>query len=338
MASFEKLQLATERHAAARDGILLQLIKLLLGLWANFDRWDDEDAVAGMAARSATLLDSSTGTVRRLSRSYLTSVLRELDAMPDTLPELVNAYPRANVSGSEVYRRPVDEFIWRRRNGSSLAESKESFEQRMRDIAEADIAAADRDEARLIYDWAPLVTAYRRVIHPELSKSGTCGLCIVASQRMYSTDELLPLHGGSCNCDTLPITKDNDPGFRLNDADLKEIYAAAGSNAADDLVNTRITITEHGELGPVLIKKGDHFRTAEEAGRPAYVPPTAATIRRDREAELALLTADVARAQTRYDRDAGNLSDDVRIPLFRSINYMRERISSLDTFLANLAA
>lgn len=302
MASFERLQSATERHAAARESILVQLIKLLLGLWSGFDRWDDVDVVAGMAARSATLVDSATAQARRTNRSFITSVLRDMNALPEELPGFDNIYPRANITQSEVYRRPVDEFIWRRRNGGTLAESREAFEQRMRDIVEADIAAADRDEARILYDASPRVLGYRRVIHPELSKSGTCGLCIVASSRIYHTDELMPLHGGTCNCDTLPITEGDDPGFRLNDDDLKKIYAAAGSTAAEDLQNTRITINEHGELGPVLVKQGDHFRTAKDAGRPEYVRPDPDSARRSREHEISLLTEQAASALAAFDR------------------------------------
>lgn len=300
MASFERIQLATERHAAARDSLILKLIKLLLGLWSNFDRWDDPVVVAGMVARSASLVDSSSLSVRRLSRSYLGAVLQEMDAPPDSLPPIVNGYPRANVTPIEVYRRPVDDFIWRRRNGGTTAETQAAFEERLRAIAEADMMAAERDENDIVLRHSPKVTDYRRVIHPELSRSGTCGLCVVASQRTYRKGELLPLHGGD-NCDVLPITKNDDPGLRLNDDDLKTIYAAAGSTAAAELLNTRITIGEHGELGPVLVKEGDHFRTAEEAGRPAYVRPDLAAIRAAREKEQRLLTAQQTQARKVFD-------------------------------------
>lgn len=345
MAQFEKIRAASEQHARSRDSIIIQLLKLLLGLWSNFDRWDDVDTVAGMAARSASLVDAATGRARLANRSYITSVLRELEVMPDSLPPLVNAYPRSNVGASDVYMRPVDQFIWRRRNGGTIEESQAAFEERLIEIAESDLAAADRDEAQRLYNAVQEVTAYRRIIHPELSKSGTCGLCIVASAQVYSTDELMPLHGGSCNCDTLPITIGNDPGFRLNDDDLKTIYAAAGSTAADDLVNTRVTINEHGELGPVLVKKGDHFKTAEEAGRPAYVKPTPESIRRDRTAERDGLVAKLASAQTRYDTmpsevkfDRGGNTTPEAVALFRSIKYMRERVTQIDSFLSRLAA
>jgi hypothetical protein len=344
VASFERIQSATERHAASRDSIILKLIKLLLGLWSGFDRWDDADAVTGMAARSAFLVNASTMSVRRLSRSYLGSVLAEMNSSPESLPPIVNGYPRANVLPTEVYRRPVDEFIWRRRNGGTMTETQEAFEERLRAIAEADMMAAERDENEVILRHAPHVTGYRRVIHPELSRSGTCGLCVVASQRIYRVADLMPMHGGD-NCDVLPVTDDDDPGLRLNDDDLKTIYAAAGSTAADDLVNTRISINEHGELGPVLVKQGDHFRSAKEAGRPEYVRPTPATIRAATSREIANLRQQLAEAQKRYDempddvkyRDDGTTTSE-SIAVFRSIRYLTEYLGVLELKLRTIAA
>jgi hypothetical protein len=342
VADIEKLKAASNRHAAQRDGILEQLLKLLFGLWGSYNRWDDVDAVAGMVARTATLVDAATTKTQLVTRAYATSVLQQLDALPTSLPPIPEGYPRANVTPLEVYSRPVEQYIWRRRNGGTMEDARKAFENRLTEIASADIAAADRDEAQNIYAASPRVTGYRRVIHPELSKSGTCGLCIVASSQVYSTDDLLPLHGGSCNCDTLPITDGDDPGLRLNEDDLKTIYAAAGSTAAEDLLNTRITINEHGELGPVLVKHGDNYKTAEDAGRPAFVRLTPEAIRAARAAEHDILLEQIGHAQQRYDAMdqtfTNSAADGPRIALFRSIKYMRERATALESLLRKTAA
>lgn len=333
------IQGMAQRQAQQRDSLIVQLLKLLLGHWGGFNKWDDVDIVAGWAARSATLVDSANLNSRLLTRSFQTSVLRQMGAGRQPLPSMVNAYPRSNVAASEVYRRPVEQFIWARRNGLDLLGSDEAFKNRLVTLATQDVKLADRDEAQRIFDADPEVTHWRRVIHPELSASGTCGLCIVASQRVYGTGDLMPMHGPSCNCTPMGITKSNDPGLRINDDDLKTIYAAAGSTAAEDLQNTRISIDEHGELGPVLVKHGDHFRTAEEAGRPAYEKPTPVTIRRDRENERADLTLSLDDATSRYAAAAaaGTAPAD-QVALFRSMKYMRERITSIDVFLSKLSA
>ena len=113
---------------------------------------------------------------------------------------------------------------------------------------------------------APKIIGYRRVIHPEFSKTGTCGLCIVASSRFYTKAELMPLHDlGKCTIS--PMTATQDLGLKLNEDDLAKIYDAAGSTYAEDLKKITVQINEHGELGPILTKKGDHFRDVATVNR-----------------------------------------------------------------------
>jgi len=101
---------------------------------------------------------------------------------------------------------------------------------------------------------ASKVIGYRRVIHPELSRGGTCGMCIVAADRIYHIHDLLPIHD-NCHCTVSPVTKDHDPGNSLNDQDLKKFYGDAGGNTRAHLKRTRYQVDEHGELGAVLVPK-----------------------------------------------------------------------------------
>lgn len=106
------------------------------------------------------------------------------------------------------------------------------------------------------------ITGYRRVVHPELpSEPGrtpgpVCGLCLVASDRVYARKALMPVHN-LCRCEPMPILGDphgdGDPGWRLNGRDLQSIYDAAGGNGAFKLKSARFRIVDHGELGPQLV-------------------------------------------------------------------------------------
>ena len=105
------------------------------------------------------------------------------------------------------------------------------------------------------------VTKYRRVIHPELSETGTCGLCVIAATNTFTRADLMPMHQ-RCKCTVAPITAKNDPGLRLNDSDLMSIYKAAGrtswgdySTRASDLTKLRVQVRNHSELGPILLRK-----------------------------------------------------------------------------------
>jgi hypothetical protein len=340
--STERIAQMTQRHADQRASIILRLVKLLLGMWGGFDGWYDETLVDGQAARSAQMVDAANARARNLARSYMSSVLTEMGAAPEAIGKVIDSYPRIGVSSMAAYTRPARQFVYARSQGATIEEARLVATRRVEALATQDVKLADRDEAANVMAAAARntrarkVTAFRRVIHPELSKTGTCGLCLVASQRVYRVGDLLPLHGPSCNCDTLPIVKGDDPGFRLNEDDLKSIYAAAGSTFADDLLNTRITINEHGELGPVLVKQGDNFRTAEDAGRPAYVKPTPASIREAQEAARDEVAEKLAAAQRRYDempsRDDGSPAAE-KLAVFRAIKSMRDHLAALEAAL-----
>lgn len=121
---------------------------------------------------------------------------------------------------------------------------------------------------------------WRRILRPELSKSGPCGLCVVAADRIYSIGELEPLHNG-CVCDILPIIDGQDPGLLLNRDDLDRIYAAAGGTGGEKTVlrngrpvrvspglqAIRVALTEHGELGPVLVDARQNFRGMKQVAK-----------------------------------------------------------------------
>ena len=110
------------------------------------------------------------------------------------------------------------------------------------------------------------VRKYRRVIHPELSKTGTCGLCAVAATNVFSTADLLPMHN-NCKCTVAPITANNDPGLKLNREDLDAIYRKAGSTSAADLKSVRVIVESHSEIGPILTQS--QWRREYDDGTPA---------------------------------------------------------------------
>lgn len=110
------------------------------------------------------------------------------------------------------------------------------------------------------------IRKYRRVIHPELSKTGTCGLCAVAATNVFSTADLLPMHN-NCKCTVAPITANNDPGLKLNREDLDAIYRKAGSTSAADLKSVRVIMESHSEIGPILTQS--QWRREYDDGTPA---------------------------------------------------------------------
>jgi len=265
------------KHAQSRQSLTLALIKALLGLWGSFDQWQDRDMVTGHAARSAILVDAHLAKARRLARSYAMTMLSNANATPTRpMPPVQDIYPRSGTNTVEVYSRPAEQYLYAIKKGLDNIQARQAAEKRIRDLAEADIMLVERDETRLTFSRAPKVIGHRRIIHPELSESGfSCGLCVVISDRIYHSKDLMPVHD-HCNCTDAPITLGFDPGLRLNRSDLEKFYATAGGTTfANALKDVRVSVNEHGELGPILHRDDHHFRTAAEAsanGRHQYGP------------------------------------------------------------------
>lgn len=278
------------QQSALVTGLSAQAIQMILRLWSPFRDWYDDDLILAYAARSATTIESAQRAARRRERAFQKFVFSEMgiefptNAQIDqvhidlgTIEGGVDVYPRDGVSPLDVWVRPAEQYRYNVSKGIRENASLIKALKRAEQIAHTDISLARREELRAIYVAAPKIEGYRRVIHPELSDDGTsCGLCVVASNRVYKSDQLLPIHDG-CNCTALPVTRDNDPGKDINQEDLQAIYDAAGSNAAADLLKTRVKFDMHGELGPILRSAGkagvDGFETQAKRQKAKKMSP-----------------------------------------------------------------
>jgi hypothetical protein len=241
-----------------------QAIEMLSRLWIPYRDWTDYDKTLGQAARSATTVEAASRQARARERMYLKFIYKELGLNFPKQEEIetdggltiaggVDVYMRQGVTPLEVYQRPAEEYRYHISTGLSEPEALQKTIERVGTLADTDLSLTRRDEARRVFrSSGDQIIGYRRIIHPEQSEDGTsCGLCVVASQRIYHTNDLLPIHD-RCNCDIMPITAKDDPGKLLNDMDLQRIYEAAQSNEAGDLLKTKVSFLEHGELGPIL--------------------------------------------------------------------------------------
>lgn len=139
------------------------------------------------------------------------------------------------------------------------------------------------------------IVGYRRV----LTGRENCAMCVLASTQRYHVKDLLPIHP-ACDCAVAPIVGRQDPGQTINSATVTEGAQAVGTNSrgvdvfsGNQLVNLGelleplheeiqkrfgisdrggrridyrkfLTVHEHGEIGPVLTVKGQHFTSASD--------------------------------------------------------------------------
>ncbi|WP_346007455.1 hypothetical protein [Janibacter terrae] len=255
-----------DRHTVGRDRLreqLLALVERYLRSLSNDDFYGDAaPLVAESLAASVRAAQQATAD---LTWAYLDAALQESGERPSPGRMRLADHPRG-VDPARVWDRPLKAYRLAIASGETAEYALAQAVERAVSIAEDDLTLAVRQAAAQHSVKTPWVTGQRRVIHPELSAGGTCGLCIAASDRIYRPGKLLPVHD-RCKCTVAEVTKSVDPGNSLNNLSLGDLYEAAGSTAAADLKATRWKVTEHGELGPVLSPRGADVRTPAEVAK-----------------------------------------------------------------------
>lgn len=168
---------------------------------------------------------------------------------------------RSGTTPQEVYRRPFVQFWTAIKNGHDFTDAMEQGENRLTTLAATDLQLAKTHTLKNVSVELSKVVGYRRVLEGPHS----CALCILASTQRYHRGDLMPIHP-NCDCMVAPIFGDLDPGRTLNEQMVPDVHAAIRKDLGEDVANAAgkgyqgILIThEHGELGPVLSVRGQHF-------------------------------------------------------------------------------
>lgn len=192
---------------------------------------------------------------------------------------------KAEAAPDRLFERVAEKYRYEKSVGKTDTAANVLAEDRIASLVDDNLILAGRmasqQTLKLVSDKDARVLGYRRIIHPELSKGGVCGMCIVASDRKYKIEDLQPIHK-RCNCTVSPIVKIDsvyiDPGHALNQDDLDKLYLQAGeaapgkrSTSIEALTRTRYQIVQHNELGPVLTRM-----TGAEVPYFSTTPPQAA--------------------------------------------------------------
>lgn len=256
MATPEQL---VDSHTAAKAALTAALIAAIRRILGRFGGWYSGDDITVMAERVTAQVEAAQRQTAALTDAYLSRVSSLItgESFPGVGPVDVTGL-RKGTSHQAVYGRITNQFRYDVSRGIQPAESATRAVERAVAMAETDLDLAQREQARE-FMVVRQVDGWRRIVHPELSAGGTCGLCIIAANRVYRREELMAIHD-RCKCTVLPIINGLDPGKTLNGADLKRLYEEAGGTAAAKLKRTRYTVHQHGELGPVLRDADDAFR------------------------------------------------------------------------------
>lgn len=294
----ERLMLAKTSASARLFAKLIAAIRKRLPPPGSSDWYRDYAAVVGQLeglARAAQRAQAAQ------TAKFTSEAMREFgDAVSPASVDVDQV--RDGVDPVDVWQRPFEEYRYQVSQGVEPERAVELALQRAESIADLNLqrAATIGATETMKKSKSAKIVGYRRVIHPELSEGGSCGLCVAAATRLYKTSELAAIHA-RCKCESVPVYKgdaDVANAMNLRDirsvysvpvfdiADLADLYADAG-NTTDSakLKYTRYQINEHGELGPVLTRKGDNFKADAEPD-PRLSPEQA---RSERDAALAEL-------------------------------------------------
>ncbi|MFK5691289.1 hypothetical protein ACI3EY_16650 [Ornithinimicrobium sp. LYQ92] len=244
-----------DAQATAQARIEDQAARVVRAELQRFTGWYDEAAVTAIAVRIGQRVMAAQRSSAALTDAYLSRVLSEMlggPVKPAGVLRITGPLRRGVTDHAQVYSRLGETYRYWRSVGYPDDAALSQAIDRLDAMARMDVELARREQTHETLVLRGEVTGYRRMIRPYLSKGGTCGLCVAASNRVYSTDELMPIHD-RCKCIALPVTRLHDPGVTINDADLGELYEAAGSTEAARLKEVRVRVEDHGELGPRLV-------------------------------------------------------------------------------------
>lgn len=252
-------------QAAAREKLADATSGAVAGVVSRFSAWYADGEAEKLAATLAKLTRSGQRQTAAITDAYLARVLSVLTGRRYKPTGVVPVDGlRTGVTSQEAYDRLARKYRYLVAEGTETAAALRQVTERGSVMAGMDLQLAHRAQFEKAVAEHPEITAWRRIVRPELSAGGTCGLCVVAADRLYYRSDLLAVHE-RCKCEVLPVVGEQDPGLNLNATDLQAFYDAAGSTSGKDLKRVRISVERHGELGNVLREDGQHFRDAEEA-------------------------------------------------------------------------
>lgn len=213
-------------------------------------------------------IDNQLAGAKKQAASLAVAFYREMakiDGQKFTAPrvaiqDLSTKALRNGADATTVYGRPFVDLYTALSKGASMSEAIEKGAFRATDLARTEVQLARRSAGLISRNGNSNIVGYLRT----LSGLENCALCYVASTQRYFRGDLLPIHPG-CDCGEMPIYGTTDVGQVIDQDRLDATHQAVNDRfgrfdlSAREIDYRQIQIREHGELGPVLTVKGQHF-------------------------------------------------------------------------------
>lgn len=232
-----------DRHTTLRQQLADNVALIVRRLWERLDTPYDSALAADFVTNVVRAVRAGQVQTSALTEAYLAQSVAVMtgDNVPLGLDH--SKYPRP-VAADAVYERSLMSWRYLVSIGKDLQQAKQEAAERLLLTADTDLTLSMRDTASQFMN-AHNIERYHRVTRGENS----CDLCYLASGRTYFRKDLLPIHN-RCRCAVVP--------------DISSINLQQINGVKTDVTQQYVT-RHHGELGPILTVKGEHFRTEAEA-------------------------------------------------------------------------
>lgn len=249
----------------ANASIRARVTDFITRVWNSLPEYRDAN-IESFVNQVLPIVMGAQRQVGSLTDAYLALVLSNMTGEPirplGINPRDVTGEALRGVAPSTVYGRGGTEVWTALSKGTPFEQARDQGLKRVINIAMTDLQLAKTHTARKVFQQSEHVVGHRRV----LSGSENCGLCYVASTQRYHKSNLQPIHPG-CDCGVAPILGHDDPGQVIDESQLNDTHVAieerfgTSSDDARSALDYRkvLLIKEHGEIGPVLTVKGQHF-------------------------------------------------------------------------------
>ncbi|MCG7610351.1 hypothetical protein [Mycobacterium sp. CnD-18-1] len=259
-----------ESYAAAVAAVRARVLEYATGLFGP-DAISDS-GVAGFVSQLLPVVAAGQQQTAALTDAYLTQVLAaEFDERIVSDRVIDTSQGLRGVDMSTVYARPTKTVRFELTQGKEVADAVAAGSKRLTKMVQSDMQLAKTTQARATMRRS-MIDGYQRV----LNGPHNCAKCIVASTRFYHKEQLMPIHPG-CDCGVKPARTPRGVAV-LHEDRLNAIHDQVDTSgllpanpSATDYQNL-LVVHEHGELGPVMSLRGEHFRTRSNLPK-AVRPP-----------------------------------------------------------------
>ena len=229
----------------------------------NLGSWRDDDVPMFVDA-SIQEMNAIKSQAAKLATGFYYEIAKlegEKFSAPNISSEqLSTAALRNGADVVQVYSRPFVTLRTALSQNKTMTQALEQAALRVEDIMRTEVQLARRSAGLLSRGRNSNIVGYVRV----LSGAENCALCYVASTQRYRSGDLQPIHN-NCDCGEMPIYGTTDVGQVIDEERLDAVHDSiserfgVSDRAARSIDYSKISIRQHGELGPVLTVSGQKF-------------------------------------------------------------------------------